>query len=282
MASDGFKDLLAGLQMFKQGVQEVQVRRAFEDANKMVEQVKATETNQAKQRAALFQISQGITARMAGLGLAPAQAAQYGQLLEPEKEPLYQTTDQALLNSTDPDVRKRAEGIMSAKSEAELAQIRETNRARIQIAAMDNQAKGAAAPKPLTDIQANAAGFFDRASAAEGALKNLAKTYTGTEIRVPLPNRLKSEDRQVFEQTQRDFISAVLRKESGAAISDQEYENEGKKYFPQPGDSEGVLKRKEAARKIALNSLKRAAGPALQQQQESAEPAQADWSKFVK
>jgi len=281
MASEGFKDLMAGLQMFKQGVQELQVKRAFNDANKMVEEVKATETNEAKKRAALFQISQGITARMAGLGVDPARAAQYGALVEPEKAPLYQTVDQALLNSTDPEVQARASGIMQQRSEADLAQIREQNRARIQMAMIDAGGK-AATPKPLTDVQANAAGFYDRATAAEQALTNLSKSYSGTEVRLPLPNALKSEDRQVFEQTQRDFISAVLRKESGAAISDTEFENEGKKYFPQPGDGAAVLKRKAEARKIAAKSLARAAGPALQQAGASSEAPQNDWSKFVK
>lgn len=45
---------------------------------------------------------------------------------------------------------------------------------------------------------------------------------------------MKSDDRQQFEQAQRNFINSVLRQESGAAIADSEFENAKKQYFPMP------------------------------------------------
>jgi hypothetical protein len=73
------------------------------------------------------------------------------------------------------------------------------------------------------------------------------------------PNMLKSADRQEFEQAQRNFINAVLRKESGAVISDEEFSSAKLQYFPQPGDSAGVLAQKAQTRDTAITGLYRAA-----------------------
>jgi hypothetical protein len=70
-----------------------------------------------------------------------------------------------------------------------------------------------------------------------------------------------SAEQQQNDQARRDFVSAVLRKESGAAISAQEYINEEKKYFPQLGDSDAVIKQKQESRLKAIEGLKAQAGP---------------------
>lgn len=70
-----------------------------------------------------------------------------------------------------------------------------------------------------------------------------------------------SDDRS-YNQAKRSFISAVLRKESGAAISNQEYANEGKKYFPEPGDGPQQIAQKAAERDRAIQTLITASGPA--------------------
>lgn len=49
-----------------------------------------------------------------------------------------------------------------------------------------------------------------------------------------VPNVLKSGDQQSLEANKQNFITAVLRQESGAAISPTEFAKEEKKYFPQP------------------------------------------------
>ena len=45
---------------------------------------------------------------------------------------------------------------------------------------------------------------------------------------------LKTDERQMFEQAERNFINAILRQESGAAIADSEFNNARKQYMPQP------------------------------------------------
>ena len=77
------------------------------------------------------------------------------------------------------------------------------------------------------------------------------------------PNVLKSGDRQQFEQAKRDFVNATLRRESGAVISDSEFANADKQYFPQPGDGPEVIAQKRRNREIAIAGIGAAAGPAM-------------------
>jgi hypothetical protein len=74
-------------------------------------------------------------------------------------------------------------------------------------------------------------------------------------------NVMLSDNQQRVEQAQRDFVNAILRQESGAVISDQEFNNAKKQYFPQPGDSRAVIEQKRKNREIAIGGFKRIAGP---------------------
>lgn len=58
-----------------------------------------------------------------------------------------------------------------------------------------------------------------------------------------------------------NFITAVLRKESGAAISPGEFVTAEKLYFPRPGDSSTVVKQKQNARELAIKAMEVQAGP---------------------
>ena len=66
---------------------------------------------------------------------------------------------------------------------------------------------------------------------------------------------------QATDQARRNFVTAILRKESGAAISPSEFANEAQKYFPQPGDSDSVIRQKQNARETAIKALEIQAGP---------------------
>lgn len=70
-----------------------------------------------------------------------------------------------------------------------------------------------------------------------------------------------SEDQQAVVQARVNFITAVLRKESGASISPTEFATAEKNYFPAPGDSEKIVKQKQAAREAAIRGMKISAGP---------------------
>ena len=70
--------------------------------------------------------------------------------------------------------------------------------------------------------------------------------------------------RQVFEQAQRNFINAVLRRESGAVISESEFANARRQYFPQPGDGPEVLANKARNRQVVIENLETEGKRALQ------------------
>jgi len=76
-----------------------------------------------------------------------------------------------------------------------------------------------------------------------------------------LENWLLSSDYQKFDQARRDFINAQLRRESGAVISSEEFDNANKQYFPQPGDPPELLEQKRLNRKTVIDGMKRSAGP---------------------
>ena len=145
-------------------------------------------------------------------------------------------------------------------------------------------------PKPLTESQGNATAYGMRMAEANKILTDLEKkgvTNTGilrsavggtvgltpfigdklqeatNALINPLPTFLggPSAQQQQVDQARRNFITAVLRKESGASISPSEFANEEKKYFPQTGDTDTVIKQKQDARELAIKAMGIQAGP---------------------
>lgn len=130
--------------------------------------------------------------------------------------------------------------------------------------------------KPLTEFQGKSTGFGMRAENASGIIDQVGRNG---EVQpsllkrafesVPLvggglgmlANKTQSPEQQQIEQAQRDFVNAVLRQESGAAISGSEFDNAKLQYFPQPGDSPKVIAQKKANREMAINGFRISAGP---------------------
>ena len=114
---------------------------------------------------------------------------------------------------------------------------------------------GATAGKPKTEGQANATGFWNRVEIAnknlEG-LENQGTSFAGN-VLASLPlgtgNWLQTSEFQLYSQSQEDWINAVLRDESGAAIGPAEFESAKTQYFPQVGDKPAVIAQKRANRK---------------------------------
>lgn len=122
----------------------------------------------------------------------------------------------------------------------------------------------------LNDVQSKALLFGSRMQAAEKVLNEMAAQ--GTERPsvlksavegVPLigrvggvaANSMSSPQQQKVEQAQRDFINAVLRRESGAVIAEPEFENARKQYFPAVGDSQAVIQQKAQNRQLATKGI---------------------------
>lgn len=174
-----------------------------------------------------------------------------------------------------------AEPIKPAPEDNTLVQVQQPDGSVIYLPR--NQAVGKRAPsaasatKPSTGEQKQALAFYQRANDALDILKNPDATGSSLEDRIAsvspaltafgqvAPNVLKGQDRQLYEQAQKAFTQAKLRKESGAAISQAEYDQDAKTYFVQPGDPPAVVAQKRAARQAVLDGLKFQSGPAYEE-----------------
>jgi hypothetical protein len=100
--------------------------------------------------------------------------------------------------------------------------------------------------------------------AISGTLEALVP-YQGEKLAAGAENVLRpflsSESQNNYEQARENFITAVLRKESGASISPTEFAREERKYFPQVGDSDSTIKQKQEARRLAISAMRQVAGP---------------------
>lgn len=118
-------------------------------------------------------------------------------------------------------------------------------------------------PKALTDSQSKAALFGSRMQASGDILDQLSqqginKSIPGSQIGYgvgTVVNALSPADFQKLDQAKRDFVNATLRRESGAAIADSEFDNANKQYFPQQGDSKAVIEQKRQNRQIATRGV---------------------------
>jgi hypothetical protein len=125
-------------------------------------------------------------------------------------------------------------------------------------------------PRPEFNVsQATAAGYADRMTQSDAILSDPKLTKVMTDLgevakgRTPfVGNMLATPEYQQAEQAQRDFINATLRRESGAVISADEFENARKQYFPEVGDSQAKLDQKAANRRNTIHAVARSAGPA--------------------
>lgn len=124
-------------------------------------------------------------------------------------------------------------------------------------------------------------GFLIRANDANKTIGNLesqgTSLWNSTAGKVPVVgNYALGADAQKYDQAKRDFVNAVLRQESGAVISDQEFANAERQYFPQPGDSDEVIKQKRQNRDNAIQGFRVRSGPGAQSVDKMQAPSQDD------
>jgi hypothetical protein len=136
----------------------------------------------------------------------------------------------------------------------------------------------------LTDSEGRSTGFYGRGIESQKTLNNLegegTSVWNNTAGQIPkVGNFLRSENAQKYDQAKRDFINAVLRRESGAVISPEEFSNAEQQYFPQPGDGAEVITQKRRNRDVTIQGLKVSSGQganfALPQDQQPAAKAPA-------
>jgi hypothetical protein len=125
---------------------------------------------------------------------------------------------------------------------------------------------GQANDKPLTEAQAKDVTYAQRSEESNVYLNNLESSIAkynpvGFSAQLKLEannttNGVASDQIKQLRQAERNFGTAVLRRESGAAISPSEFATMEKQYFPRPGDDAQTLAQKAQNRLTAINSFK--------------------------
>jgi len=124
---------------------------------------------------------------------------------------------------------------------------------------------------PMKEFEFQAARLGKRAEASNSSLEEVyAKGYTPkSDASSKVDSMLatfgidnRNDDQKSVAQAETNFLSAILRKESGAQISPPEFAMGEKTYFERKNDSPAVKAQKAQARKIALQGLKAEAGKA--------------------
>lgn len=124
------------------------------------------------------------------------------------------------------------------------------------------QGPGVTGGKSLTEGQSKDVAYATR---AEGALATLDQFDAA--LTSPLERAIEHDPTGVirgtqspeFQQAQQaglEFLQAILRKDTGAAITKAEQEEYGRVYLPMPGDSTEVLEQKRISRRRALEAIK--------------------------
>jgi hypothetical protein len=111
--------------------------------------------------------------------------------------------------------------------------------------------------------QSKDSGFANRLFSAEEVLRDPQVISAATSPlqaglgKLPgiMSNYATNGDYQRYDQAARNFVNAVLRRESGAAISQSEFDNAYKQYFPQPGDTPERIAQKQANRMETIKAI---------------------------
>jgi len=153
---------------------------------------------------------------------------------------------------------------------------------RSEVAGMMPKSEG---EKPTKD-QYQVAGFVTRMDRSQKVMDKVEADILALDPTIffaqkEMPEIMKSDLIKSFEQAERSFINATLRRESGAAISEDEYKSARLEYFPQPGDNQDLITRKKEARQGVIDNFTNEAGPAYRPP-DSAAPTTVGLAPLVK
>ena len=127
---------------------------------------------------------------------------------------------------------------------------------------------GAGAAKPFTEGQSKDVVYATRAQGAlevldpiAGELTNLGSQMAGSDPTGIIRGRVQSPEYQIARNAGDEFLQAILRKDTGAAITASEQALYGQTYLPQPGDGPQVLEAKRVARQRAVAAINAGMSP---------------------
>lgn len=184
-----------------------------------------------------------------------------------EDRALAQQDRQRKMTLEDAMAQRQGEQYEYAKSQRPLEeQLKEAQIGGMQAQAAQRRAlatKGPPKPRP-NEFNNKAAFMLEGAKHASGVLDHYSAPAASMVRKVPfLGNYGLSENDQVAQQAAETMYDSYLRLTTGATIAPEELKNAAKQFVPQPGDSPGVLRAKALRRRQILDSMQRAAQPAL-------------------
>lgn len=122
--------------------------------------------------------------------------------------------------------------------------------------------RGPGASKPMTEAQSKDTVYATRAKGAlekldpiAGELTSLGQRAANYDPTGVIRGTVQTDQFQLAQQAGEEFLQAILRKDTGAAITAQEQELYGKTYLPQPGDNSAVQEAKRQARQRAIAAI---------------------------
>lgn len=297
-------NLFEAMKMFQSGVKEYAFTNAINQANDAVRQIKESSLKDNEKNSQLQQIANQMVGYMATQGLSATTIQQISQSLAPPRAAslvdALRSGDTATVSAyTEADKIQRAGEIEQLK---EKAKIDASSQFRLfeQQQTLSQMKSETQTAKP---DQFKAGVFGKRAFEADEVMNTLTqkgfnRASAATSASSLLPNRLQGASLQKQSQAERNFVNAVLRRESGAAISKSEFDSAEQQYFPRSGDSDEVLQQKRQNRETVMQGLLSEAGSAvpkiftkgipsrvqnlLGQQQTEAVSDTPDWMAFTK
>ncbi|HEY0630161.1 MAG TPA: hypothetical protein VGD23_12620, partial [Sphingomicrobium sp.] len=124
------------------------------------------------------------------------------------------------------------------------------------------------AGQKVTEGQSKDIYYYTNGSNSNAVLSTLDTQLTdwtqanADKIPLGLGNYVREPSFRQAHQAGRQFLSAILRKESGGAITSEEWESYGPMFLPVPGDDPATIEQKRNARSVALDAIKSGLGTA--------------------
>lgn len=134
------------------------------------------------------------------------------------------------------------------------------------------------APPKLTEAQSKDINFLTRAKKAETDLAPVENELTSWSqkraegLPLDIGNYTASPDYQKAQQAGREILAIILRKDTGAAVTESEFNTYSKIYLPQPGDDPATIAAKRRSRETAIQAIQSGLGP-LAPQDDASKPA---------
>ena len=117
-----------------------------------------------------------------------------------------------------------------------------------------------------TEFAGKAAEFANRMAGASPSLVAIESSPGFDPTRAWNPALAESDNTaKNYRVAMREWLAAILRKDTGAAVTDQELATYGKTYFPVPGDGPQQIAAKRAARERAFNGVRAASQGAYEE-----------------